>query len=432
MSKIIKIIGREILDSRGNPTVEAEVHLENNHIGLASVPSGASTGSHEALELRDKNKKRFLGQGVKKAVKIINTVIMKALKNQNAHNQDIVDNIMIELDGTEKKSKLGANSILAVSLAVSKAAASHKNIPLYRHIAELNQTPTKFSIPLPMMNILNGGKHANNNLNIQEFMIQTINAKNIKESIRIGAEIFHNLKKILMLHGINITTGDEGGYSPNLRSHSEALSLIKEATEKSGYKFGKDISLAIDCAASEFFNKKTNKYHFTNENKTFTSKEFTNYLEKLTQQYPILSIEDGLHEEDWDGFHYQTKILGKKIQLVGDDLFVTNTQRLKKGIKNKIANSILIKLNQVGTLTETLKTINVAKKFGYTTIISHRSGETEDTSIADLSVGTQAGQIKTGSLSRSDRTAKYNQLIRIEDDLKEQAIFKGIKEIKNQ
>ncbi|MCR3755196.1 MAG: enolase [Candidatus Westeberhardia cardiocondylae] len=431
MSKITKIIGREILDSRGTPTIEAEVHLENNYIGIASVPSGSSKGSRESLELRDNDKYRFFGKGVKKSVKIINNTIMEALKDKNSENQDIIDKIMIDLDGTEKKEKLGANSILAVSLATAKATANFKNIPLYKHIAELNNTPNKFSMPLPMMNILNGGKHANNNLNIQEFMIQTINASNIKESIRIGAEIFYNLKKVLTSHGIKIVTGDEGGYAPNLKSNSDALYMIKEATEKSGYNLGKDIALAIDCAASEFFEKSTQKYYLKNENKKLTSKEFTNYLKNLTEKYPISSIEDGLHESDWDGFRYQTKILGNKIQLVGDDLFVTNSKILKKGIKNKIANAILIKLNQIGTLTETLKTIKLAKNNGYSTIISHRSGETEDTSISDLSVGTQSGQIKTGSLSRSDRTSKYNQLIRIEDNLGKNSIFNGLKEIKN-
>ncbi|CEN32308.1 Enolase [Candidatus Westeberhardia cardiocondylae] len=432
MSKITKIIGREIIDSRGNPTVEAEVHLEKNFIGLASVPSGASTGSRESLELRDNDISRYFGKGVKKSVQIINKKIMKALKGYDAQNQDIIDKIMIELDGTEKKSKIGANSILAVSLAVAKSASAYKNMYLYEHIAELNGTHKQFSLPLPMMNILNGGKHAYNNLDIQEFMIQPISATNIKEAIRMGVEIFHNLKNILISQKKQIITGDEGGYAPNLKSHKEALSLIKKAIKKSNYILGKDITLAIDCAASEFFEKNTKKYYLKNENQKFTSKEFTHYLEKLIQKYPILSIEDGMHESDWEGFSYQTKILGKKIQLVGDDLFVTDTKLLKKGIKNNIANSILIKLNQIGTLTETLKTIRTAKKYGYTTIISHRSGETEDTSIADLSVGTQSGQIKTGSLSRSERTSKYNQLIRIEEHLGDNAIFNGLKEIKNQ
>ncbi|MFP3013839.1 MAG: phosphopyruvate hydratase [Arsenophonus sp. NC-QC1-MAG3] len=427
MSKIIKIIGREIIDSRGNPTVEAEVHLEGKFIGLAAVPSGASRGSREALELRDGDKDRFLGKGVLKAVAAVNGQIANALIDQDAENQSNIDKIMIELDGTENKSKFGANAILAVSLANSKAAAAAKGIPLYEHIAELNGTPGKFSMPLPMINIINGGEHADNNIDIQEFMIQPVGAKNLKEAVRMGSEIFHHLGKVLKVKGMNTAVGDEGGYAPNLESTSAALSAIKDAVEIAGYELGKDITLAIDCAASEFYNRKTGNYDLKGEGKTFTSQEFTHYLEELTKQYPITSIEDGLNESDWDGFAYQTKVLGDKIQLVGDDLFITNTKIFREGIEKGIANSILIKFNQIGTLTETFAAIKMAKDMGYTTIISHRSGETEDVTIADLSVGTAAGQIKTGSITRSDRVAKYNQLIRIEELLGKKAPFNAIK-----
>ncbi|MGP1959473.1 MAG: phosphopyruvate hydratase [Arsenophonus sp. NC-TX2-MAG3] len=430
MSKIIKVIGREIIDSRGNPTVEAEVHLKGKFIGLAAVPSGASTGSREALELRDGDKDRFLGKGVLKAVAAVNDQIANALIDQDAKNQANIDKIMIELDGTENKSKIGANAILAVSLANAKAAAAAKGIPLYEHIAELNGTPGKFSMPLPMMNIINGGEHADNNIDIQEFMIQPVGAKSLKEAVRMGSEIFHHLGKVLKVKGMSTAVGDEGGYAPNLESTSAALSVIKDAVEVAGYALGKDITLAIDCAASEFYNRKTGNYDLKGEGKTFTSQEFTHYLEELTKQYPIISIEDGLNESDWDGFAYQTKVLGDKIQLVGDDLFITNTKIFQEGIEKGIANSILIKFNQIGTLTETLAAIKMAKDMGYTTIISHRSGETEDVTIADLAVGTSAGQIKTGSISRSDRVAKYNQLIRIEELLGEKAPFNGIKEVK--
>ncbi len=432
MSKIIKVIAREIIDSRGNPTVESEVHLEGGFIGLASSPSGASTGLLEALELRDENKNRFMGKGVKKAVLLINKEISNALKDKNAKNQSDIDQTMIDLDGTINKSKLGANAILSVSLAVAKAAASSKGMPLYQHIAEINNTPGVFSMPLPMINIINGGKHANNNIDIQEFMIQPISAKNIKEAIQIGCEIFHALGSLLKEKRMSTTVGDEGGYAPNLKSNEEALNIIQDAIQKTKYKLGKDVTLAIDCAASELYNKNYQKYELKGENVHFSSKEFTHYLEKLSNKYPIISIEDGQDESDWKGFLYQTKKLGHKIQLVGDDLFVTNTNILKKGIQKGIANSILIKLNQIGTLTETLSAINMAKKANYSVIISHRSGETEDTSIADLSVGTAAGQIKTGSMSRSDRTSKYNQLIRIEEILgKKNAPFHGLKEIKS-
>ncbi|WP_213991557.1 phosphopyruvate hydratase [Sodalis sp. dw_96] len=432
MSKIVKIIGREIIDSRGNPTVEAEVHLEGGFVGLAAAPSGASTGSREALELRDGDKSRFMGKGVTKAVGAVNGPIAEALLGKDAKDQAALDKIMIDLDGTENKSKFGANAILAVSLAAAKAAAASKGIPLYEHIAELNGTPGKFSMPLPMMNIINGGEHADNNVDIQEFMIQPVGAKTIKEAIRMGSEVFHNLAKVLKSKGLNTAVGDEGGYAPNLESNSAALAAIKEAVEKAGYVLGKDITLAMDCAASEFYNKETGKYELKGEGKTFTSEEFTHYLEGLTHTYPIKSIEDGLDESDWDGFAYQTKVLGDKIQLVGDDLFVTNTKILKEGIEKGIANSILIKFNQIGSLTETLAAIKMAKDAGYTTIISHRSGETEDATIADLAVGTAAGQIKTGSMSRSDRVAKYNQLIRIEEALGSRAPFNGLKEVKGQ
>ncbi|HGJ5891095.1 MULTISPECIES: phosphopyruvate hydratase [Arsenophonus] len=432
MSKIVKVIGREIIDSRGNPTVEAEVHLEGGFVGLAAAPSGASTGSREALELRDGDKARFLGKGVLKAVAAVNGPIADALIGQDAKDQANIDKIMIDLDGTENKSKFGANAILAVSLANAKAAAAAKGMPLYEHIAELNGTPGKFSMPLPMMNIINGGEHADNNVDIQEFMIQPVGAKSLKEAVRMGSEVFHHLAKVLKAKGMNTAVGDEGGYAPNLESNAAALAAIKEAVEAAGYVLGKDITLAMDCAASEFYNQETGNYELKGEGKTFTSQEFTHYLEELTKQYPIVSIEDGLNESDWDGFAYQTKVLGDKIQLVGDDLFVTNTKILREGIEKGIANSILIKFNQIGTLTETLAAIKMAKDAGYTAVISHRSGETEDATIADLAVGTAAGQIKTGSMSRSDRVAKYNQLIRIEEALGEKVPFNGLKEVKGQ
>ncbi|KLN96010.1 phosphopyruvate hydratase [Moellerella wisconsensis] len=432
MSKIVKVIGREIIDSRGNPTVEAEVHLEGGFVGLAAAPSGASTGSREALELRDGDKSRFLGKGVLKAVGAVNGPIAEALIGQDAKDQANIDKIMIELDGTENKAKFGANAILAVSLANAKAAAAAKGMPLYEHISDLNGTHGKYSMPLPMMNILNGGEHADNNVDIQEFMIQPVGAKSLKEAVRMGSEVFHYLAKELKAKGMSTAVGDEGGYAPNLASNAEALSVIKTAVEKAGYVLGKDITLAMDCAASEFYNKETGNYELKGEGRTFTSHEFSEYLADLTTQYPIVSIEDGLNESDWDGFAYQTKILGDKIQLVGDDLFVTNTKILKEGIDKGIANSILIKFNQIGTLTETLAAIKMAKDAGYTAVISHRSGETEDATIADLAVGTAAGQIKTGSMSRSDRVAKYNQLIRIEEALGERAPFNGLKEVKGQ
>lgn len=430
MAKIINVIGREIMDSRGNPTVEAEVHLEGGFVGMAAAPSGASTGSREALELRDGDKSRYLGKGVLTAVANVNGVIRAALLGKDATAQAELDQIMIDLDGTENKDKLGANAILAVSLAAAKAAAASKGIPLYAHIAELNGTPGQYAMPVPMMNILNGGEHADNNVDIQEFMVQPVGAKTFREALRMGAEIFHTLKKVLHDKGLSTSVGDEGGFAPNLASNADALAVIKEAVELAGYKLGTDVTLALDCAASEFY--KDGKYDLAGEGKVFDSNGFSDFLKSLADQYPIVSIEDGLDESDWDGWAYQTQIMGDKIQLVGDDLFVTNTKILTRGIENGIANSILIKFNQIGSLTETLAAIRMAKEAGYTAVISHRSGETEDSTIADLAVGTAAGQIKTGSLCRSDRVAKYNQLLRIEEQLGEKAPYRGLKEIKGQ
>ncbi|QDG37579.1 phosphopyruvate hydratase [Alteromonas mediterranea] len=430
MAKISRIIGREILDSRGNPTVEADVYLESGAMGRAAAPSGASTGSREALELRDGDKSRYLGKGVTKAVAAINDTIAPALLGKDALAQADIDGIMIDLDGTENKETLGANAILAVSLAVAKAAAAEKGVALYEHIADLNGTSGQYSMPVPMMNIINGGEHADNNVDIQEFMVQPVGAKSFKEALRMGAEIFHALKKVLSAKGLNTAVGDEGGFAPNLSSNAEALSVIVEAVENAGYKMNEDITLALDCAASEFY--KEGKYVLSGEDKSFDSEAFGDYLADLSAQYPIVSIEDGLDESDWDGWASLTKKIGDKVQLVGDDLFVTNTKILKRGIDNGIGNSILIKFNQIGSLTETLNAIKMAKDAGFTAVISHRSGETEDATIADLAVGTAAGQIKTGSLCRSDRVAKYNQLLRIEEALGDAATYKGISEIKGQ
>ena len=427
MSKIVKVVGREIMDSRGNPTVEADVYLESGHMGRAAAPSGASTGSREALELRDGDKSRYLGKGVQTAVANINGAIAEALMGKDADSQDAIDNIMLKLDGTDNKEKLGANAILAVSLAVAKAAALSQGVELYEHIANLNNTSGKYSMPLPMMNILNGGEHADNNVDIQEFMIQPVGANSFKEGLRMGAEVFHALKKVLQKRGLSTAVGDEGGFAPNLASNEEALQVIVEAVENAGYKMGSDITLALDCAASEFY--RDGKYELSGEGKSFTAEEFADYLAELCDRYPIISIEDGLDESDWDGWKVLTEKLGSKVQLVGDDLFVTNTRILKEGIDKSIANSILIKFNQIGSLTETLAAIAMAREAGYTVVISHRSGETEDATIADLAVGTAAGQIKTGSLCRSDRVAKYNQLLRIEGDLNGQAPYRGRQEV---
>lgn len=423
MVKIVDIKGREILDSRGNPTVEADVILDNGIIGRAVSPSGASTGSREALELRDGDKARYLGKGVLKAVANINGAICEALVGKDPVDQATIDQIMIDLDGTENKTNLGANAILAVSLATAKAAAKSQGIPLYEHISILNGTPKQYSMPVPMMNIINGGEHADNNVDIQEFMIQPISAPSFTEALRMGAEIFHNLKAILTERKLSTTVGDEGGFAPNFSSNEAALSAIVAAVAKAGYKLGDDVTLALDCASSEFY--KDGQYVLSGENKSFTSEEFADYLDNLTNLYPIISIEDGMDESDWAGWKTLTNKIGNKIQLVGDDLFVTNTKILKEGIDKGIANSILIKFNQIGSLTETLNAIKMAKNAGYTAVISHRSGESEDATIADLAVGTAAGQIKTGSLCRSDRMAKYNQLLRIEEELGKKAPYRG-------
>jgi len=432
MSNISKIFAREIMDSRGNPTVEADVYLESGAWGRAAAPSGASTGSREALELRDGDKTRYLGKGVLNAVAAIRNDITPALVGQNALEQANIDKIMIDLDGTENKEKFGANAILAVSLAVAKAAAADKGVQLFEHIADLNGTPGIYSLPVPMMNIINGGEHADNNVDIQEFMVQPVGAKSFSEALRMGAEIFHALKKVLSNKGLNTAVGDEGGFAPDLASNADALAVIKEAVAAAGYALGTDITLAMDCAASEFYDADKEIYDLKGEGKQFSSNEFSDFLGELCKEYPIVSIEDGLDESDWDGFKYQTELLGDKVQIVGDDLFVTNTKIFKEGIDKGIANSILIKFNQIGSLTETLAAIQMAKDAGYTAVISHRSGETEDATIADLAVGTAAGQIKTGSLCRSDRVSKYNQLLRIEEFLADKAIYNGISEIKGQ
>ena len=424
MSLIADIRAFEILDSRGNPTVQADVILENGIVGTATAPSGASTGSREALELRDGDKERYLGKGVLTAVNNINTVIKTLLLGVDATDQFGLDQIMITADGTHNKGVLGANAILAVSLAAAKAAAMYQDIPLYAHIANINGTPNTYSMPVPMMNIINGGEHADNNVDIQEFMIQPVSAETFSEALQVGTEIFHSLKKVLNNKGLSTAVGDEGGFAPNLSSNADALTVIEEATEAAGYKMGKDVTLALDCAASEFY--KNGKYDLSGEGNIYSSEAFTDFLGKLCDQFPISSIEDGLDESDWDGWVYQTKILGEKVQLVGDDLFVTNTEILSRGIEMGVANSILIKFNQIGTLSETLDAIALAKSAGYSVVISHRSGETEDTTIADLAVATAAGQIKTGSLCRSDRVAKYNRLLRIEAELgQELAPYRG-------
>ena len=425
MSSIIDIYAREVLDSRGNPTVEVEVYTEAGAMGSAIVPSGASTGVHEAVELRDNDEKRFLGKGVETAVDNVNLEIADELVGWDVFDQVGIDNYLIELDGTENKSRLGANAILGVSLAVAKAAADENGQRLFEYIGGVNGK----TLPVPMMNILNGGQHADNNVDIQEFMIMPVGGENFKESLRIGTEIFHNLKNVLKSRKLNTAVGDEGGFAPNLESNEEALQTIVEAIKKAGYEPGKDVMIAIDAAASEFY--EDGKYNMAGDNAVRTSDEMIEYYKNLVEKYPIISIEDGLAEDDWDGWKKLTKELGSKIQLVGDDLFVTNVKRLQKGIEMGVCNSILIKLNQIGTLTETLDAIELAKRHGYTAVISHRSGETEDTTIADVAVATNAGQIKTGSTSRTDRICKYNQLLRIEDMLESTAVYDRIKTFYN-
>ncbi|AMP01031.1 phosphopyruvate hydratase [Collimonas arenae] len=419
MSAIVDIIGREIIDSRGNPTVECDVLLESGVMGRAAVPSGASTGSREAIELRDGDKSRYGGKGVLKACEHINTEISEAIMGLDASEQAFLDRTLIDLDGTENKGRLGANAMLAVSMAVAKAAAEEAGLPLYRYFGGSGA----MQMPVPMMNVINGGEHADNNLDIQEFMIIPVGAPSFREALRYGAEVFHALKKILHDKGLSTSVGDEGGFAPNLSSHEEALKLIIQAIEAAGYEPGTQIALGLDCAASEFY--KDGSYVLAGENMTLTGAQFTGLLASWCDKYPIISIEDGMAENDWDGWKLLTETLGKKIQLVGDDLFVTNTKILKEGIDKDIANSILIKINQIGTLTETFAAIEMAKRAGYTAVISHRSGETEDSTIADIAVGMNALQIKTGSMSRSDRMAKYNQLLRIEEDLGDIASYPG-------
>ena len=419
---ITDVYAREILDSRGNPTVEVEVTLDSGVVGRAAVPSGASTGEYEAVELRDKDKSRYLGQGVLKAVSNVNDIIAPELEDMNVFDQVGIDQMMIELDGTDNKGNLGANAILGVSMAVAKAAAEELGMPLYRYLGGVNAK----TLPVPMMNIINGGQHADNNVDIQEFMVMPVGAGSWKEALRMGAEIFHALKAVLSAKGLNTAVGDEGGFAPNLTSNEEALKVIVEAITKAGYKPGEEVRIAMDAAASSFYSKEKAMYVLEGEGKELTSAQMVEFYEELCAKYPIVSIEDGLDENDWDGFKLMTEKLGSKIQIVGDDLFVTNTQKLAQGIEKGIANSILIKLNQIGTITETLDAIEMAKLAGYTAIVSHRSGETEDTTIADLVVATNAGQIKTGAPSRTDRVAKYNQLIRIEDDLEGISVYKGM------
>ncbi|APB73104.1 phosphopyruvate hydratase [Paenibacillus peoriae] len=425
MTIISDVYAREVLDSRGNPTVEVEVYLESGAIGSAIVPSGASTGAHEAVELRDNDKSRYLGKGVLQAVKNVNEIIAPEVIGLDAVNQVEIDTLMIKLDGTHNKGKLGANAILAVSMAVARAAAEALGLPLYTYLGGFNAK----QLPVPMMNIVNGGAHADNNVDVQEFMVLPVGAPTFKEALRVGAEIFHNLKSVLNSKGLNTAVGDEGGFAPNFKSNEEALSTIIEAIEKAGYKPGVDVFLGMDVASTEFF--KDGKYTLEGEGKSFTSAEFVDLLASWVDKYPIITIEDGCSEDDWEGWKLLTEKLGNKIQLVGDDLFVTNTERLGKGIEENIGNSILIKVNQIGTLTETFDAIELAKRAGYTAVISHRSGESEDSTIADIAVATNAGQIKTGAPSRTDRIAKYNQLLRIEDQLGELAQYHGLKSFYN-
>ncbi|MBO0477245.1 phosphopyruvate hydratase [Vagococcus sp. DIV0080] len=422
MSIITDVYAREVLDSRGNPTIEVEVYTESGAFGRGMVPSGASTGEYEAVELRDGDKSRYLGKGVLKAVDNVNNIIAEEIIGYDVRDQMAIDKKMIELDGTPNKGKLGANAILGVSIAAARAAADYLEIPLYHYLGGFN---TKV-LPTPMMNIINGGSHADNSVDFQEFMIMPVGASTFKEAIRMGTEVFHNLAAVLKSKGLNTAVGDEGGFAPDLASNEEALEVIIEAIEKAGYVPGKDVRLAMDVASSEFYNKETGKYDLTSEGRSLTSEEMVALYEELCAKYPIISIEDGLDENDWEGFKHLTEKLGKKVQLVGDDLFVTNTEKLARGIEEGIANSILIKVNQIGTLTETFEAIEMAKEAGYTAVVSHRSGETEDATIADIAVATNAGQIKTGSASRTDRIAKYNQLLRIEDQLGEVAEYKGL------
>ena len=427
MSAIIDIHAREILDSRGNPTVEADVVLQSGAFGRAAVPSGASTGVHEAVELRDGDKGRFLGKGVLKAVANVNDILGPELIGMNVFDQVGIDKYMIELDGTPNKGKLGANALLGVSLACARAAADLCGLSLYNYLGGFNAK----ELPTPMMNIINGGAHADWCIDIQEFMIMPVGAKTFKEAIRMGAEVFHNLKKVLKAKGCNTAVGDEGGYAPKLGSNEEAIQVILEAVKNAGYVPGDDIRIAMDVASSEFYNAETQKYELKSEGKELTNTEMVDFLADLCAKYPIISIEDGLDQNDWDGWKYLTDKLGDKVQLVGDDFFVTNTARLSKGIELGLANSILIKVNQIGTLTETFEAIQMAQKAGYTAVVSHRSGETEDTTIADIAVALNAGQIKTGSMSRTDRIAKYNQLLRIEDELGDTAVYNGLKSFYN-
>ena len=419
MAMITEVYAREILDSRGNPTVEVEVCLEDGAMGRAAVPSGASTGVHEAVELRDGDKERYLGKGVTKAVDNVNDIIAEAIIGLDATRQTEIDELLVRLDGTPNKGRLGANAILGVSMAVAKAAAASVGLPLYLYLGGVAAK----ELPVPMMNILNGGEHADNNVDIQEFMIMPVGAKSFSEALRMNAEIYHNLKALLKEKGLSTALGDEGGFAPNLKCNADAIEVILEATERAGYKPGKDIVMAMDVASSEFY--VDGKYKMTGEGVEKTSEEMVDYLAGLCEKYPIISIEDGMAEDDWDGWKKLTKKLGKKVQLVGDDLFVTNEERLVQGIEKGVANAILIKVNQIGTLTETFNAIETAKRAGYTCIISHRSGETEDTTIADIAVATNCGQIKTGSMSRTDRMAKYNQLIRIEEELGDMAVYAG-------
>lgn len=428
MPIITHIQGREVIDSRGNPTVEVEVFTESGAFGRAMVPSGASTGEYEAVELRDGDKARYLGKGVLQAVENVNTFIAEELiLNYSVLDQVVIDEALIALDGTPNKGKLGANAILGVSMAVAHAAADYLDMPLYQYLGGVNAK----QLPVPMMNILNGGEHADNNVDIQEFMVMPVGAKNFREAMRMGAEIFHSLKAVLHDKGLNTAVGDEGGFAPNLKSNEEALQTIIEAIEKAGYKPGDDIRLAMDAASSEFYNKEDGKYHLVGEGVVYTSEEMVNWYAEMCDKYPIISIEDGLDENDWAGHKLLTEKLGDKVQLVGDDLFVTNTEKLERGIQEGISNSILIKVNQIGTLTETFDAIEMAKRAGYTAVISHRSGETEDVTIADIAVATNAGQIKTGAPSRTDRVAKYNQLLRIEEQLDKTARYEGLNSFYN-